>query len=364
MLSIILGTRPEIIKLYPLISLLKKEKINFNIIHTGQHYSNNLNNIFLKQLRIPKNKIINLKVGSTHHARQISLMAIGIEKYLKNNKKVKAVIVYGDTNSALAGSLASINIKNIYLIHLEAGLRSFDKNMPEEISRRLIDHCSDLLLCPTKTSKDYLLKEGIKKDKIHIVGNTIVDALKSKIVQSSIKKNFNKLKKNYLLLTIHREENTFDPNKLKIIISSIQKICKNQKLHAIFPIHPKTKKLLSRLKYDQKLIRVIQPLNYLSFINLLKNCKIVVSDSGGIQEEACILKIPLITVRNSTERPETIKIGCNILTSVSSNNIYKNAKIILKKKIYWKNPYGKGDASKKSLKIIQKMIHKNEKKYY
>jgi UDP-N-acetylglucosamine 2-epimerase (non-hydrolysing) len=159
MLGIVLGTRPEIIKLYPLIKVLINKKYNFNIIHTGQHYSDSLNSIFLEQFKIPKSKIIYLKVVSHSHGEQTALMIIKIEKLLKENNKIKALLVYGDTNSALAASLAACKFRNIRIIHLEAGLRSFDKYMPEEINRRLIDHSSDLLLCPTKISKNYLINE-------------------------------------------------------------------------------------------------------------------------------------------------------------------------------------------------------------
>ena len=183
MIVITFGTRPEIIKLYPLIEIFKKKKINFSLVHTGQHYTNELNDIFLDQLKIPKKKIYNLKIGSFDHGKQTSLMITEIENYLnKNKKKIKGIIVYGDTNSALAGALAASKFKNIKVIHLEAGLRSFDKNMPEEINRRIIDHVSDLFLCPTITSKNYLIKEGIYKN-VFVTGNTIVDAIKSNIVQ-------------------------------------------------------------------------------------------------------------------------------------------------------------------------------------
>ena len=156
MLIIVLGTRPEIIKLFPIIEVFLKRKVPFKIIHTGQHYSSKLSDMFIKQLKLPTNKIVNLKVGSANHGSQTALMIIRIEKNLKKNKNIKGVIVYGDTNSALAGALVTSKMSNIKLIHLEAGLRSFDKNMPEELNRRIIDHSSDLLLCPTLISKKYL----------------------------------------------------------------------------------------------------------------------------------------------------------------------------------------------------------------
>ena len=197
MIIIILGTRPEIIKLFPIIEIFSKKKMPFKIIHTGQHYSSRLSDTFIKQLKFPINKIINLKVGSGNHGDQTALMISRIEKYLRKNKNIKGVIVYGDTNSALAGSLAASKISNIKLIHLEAGLRSFDKAMPEE------------------------------SKKIFVTGNTISDAIKSKLTQ-----NFLNLKKiyseNYIVLTIHREENTRNTNNLKKILFAMSKIAKKK----------------------------------------------------------------------------------------------------------------------------------------
>jgi len=365
MLSIVLGTRPEIIKLYPLINILKKKKYAFNIIHTGQHYSNNLNNIFLTQFKIPKEKIIYLKVGSLPHGEQTGVMTTKIENYLNKNKNIKAVLVYGDTNSALAASLASCKFYNIKLIHLEAGLRSFDKYMPEEMNRRLIDHVSDLLLCPTKISKNYLIKEGINSNKIFITGNTIVDSIKCIFSNSKIKTSKYKKKNQYIILTIHREENTLDINQLKMILNSLGKIANEFNYQVIFPCHPKTKKLVELINIkDIYNIKIINPLDYISFLKLMKNAMIIVSDSGGIQEEACILKVPLITIRKSTERPETLIMKCNIL-SVPKHNVLRNNLIkMLRQKIKWINPYGKGNASLISFNIIKKFLSKNEPKIY
>ena len=362
MISILFGTRPEIIKLYPIIEIFKKKKIDFSIIHTGQHYNEKLSNQFIDQFKFPKNKLINLKVGSNSHGKQTSLMIERIEKYLKENKKIKCLIVYGDTNTALAGSIVASKMENIKLVHLEAGLRSFDKNMPEEINRRLIDHCSDLLLCPTDISKKYLINEGIDKNKIFVTGNTILDAIKSKLVKSKLN---NEIKENnHLLLTIHREENTKNFVNLKIILAECLKIAKKNNLKIFFPIHPKTKKILKNIKYNKKTLILKDPLNYIEFLRLMKSSKIIISDSGGVQEEACILKVPLVTVRNSTERPETLSIGCNILSKITNKKIYRDANILLKRKINWKNPYGNGTAAIKSYKEIIKLIKKNEPKNY
>ena len=363
MIVIILGTRPEIIKLFPLIELFSKKKISFKILHTGQHYTSKLSDTFIKQLKLPINKIINLEVGSGNHGNQTALMITKIEEYLTKNKKTKGVIVYGDTNSALAGSIASSKIPDIKLIHLEAGLRSFDKDMPEELNRRLIDHSSDLLLCPTSISKKYLLKEGIPSKKIFVTGNTISDAIKSKLTKKFLISK-KKYLDNYIVLTIHREENTRNVNNLKNILQSICKISVKKKFKVIFPTHPKTKKLLKKIKYNKNIINSVDPMDYFSFLNLLKNAKLIVSDSGGIQEESCILKVPLVTIRNSTERPETIAIGCNILSKINDKMIYKDAIRILNRNIKWKNPYGNGNASLKSYKIIKNFLKKNNAKFY
>lgn len=365
MITIIFGTRPEIIKLFPFIKLLQSKNLKFNLVHTGQHYSDDLSKVFINQLKIPKKKIFNLNVGSYSHAKQTSLMTIKIENYLIKKKNVKEVIVYGDTNSALSGALATTKFQNIKLIHFEAGLRSFDKGMPEEINRRIIDHCSDLLICPTKLSKQFLINEGINKKKIFVTGNTIVDTIKSGLVKQNIKFLSNELKnKKYGLLTIHREENTLNGNNLKKILSSVTSIAIKKRFDFIFPIHPKTRKILNKIKIRTNRIKFTSPMNYFDFLAYLKNAKLIISDSGGVQEEACILKTPLITVRNSTERQETLKIGCNILCKINNDNLTKKANLILKRKIRWQNPYGSGNASPKILNILKKFSKKNETKFF
>lgn len=360
MIGIVVGTRPELIKIYPVINILKKKKVKYKIIHTGQHYSGNLSNIFLKDFKI-LNPDYNLMVGSKPHGEQTALMMIGLEKLIIQNS-FKAILVYGDTNSALAATMVASKFNNLLLVHLEAGLRSFDKNMPEELNRRLIDHSSDLLLCPTNISKKYLLNEGISQKKIFVVGNTICDVIKSSLVHKHLR--LKKISGNYVVLTIHREENTLDEKNLKFILNSVSKISKKLGYTTIFPTHPKTKKILEKIEYDKNLIKSVEPMNYFSFLNMIKYAKLILSDSGGVQEEACILKTPLITIRNSTERPETLNIGCNILSRVKNKKLYVDAIKMINRKISWRNPYGNGKASEKSYYIIKKFLNKNEKKFY
>ena len=363
MIGIIVGTRPELIKIYPVVSFFKKKKFKFKIIHTGQHYSGNLNDIFLRDFKILKPDY-NLKIGSKPHSEQISNMMIKIERIIEKGL-FKSVLVYGDTNSAFAGAMVASKFNNIKVIHLEAGLRSFDKKMPEELNRRLIDHSSDLLLCPTINSKKNLLDENISPKKIFVVGNTIYDAIKSPLVQKHLVLFKNNIKRsNYIVLTIHREENTLNHKNLKIILKSLIKISKKFNYKIFFPTHPKTKKILNKIKYNKKIIKSIRPMNYFDFLCLMRNSKLIFSDSGGVQEEACILKIPLITIRNSTERPETIKIGCNILSKINDKKLYNDTLKLLKRKINWRNPYGDGKAAEKSYYIIKKFMKKNDSKYY
>lgn len=356
MLGIILGTRPELIKLFPLIKKLKQTKLNFKIIHTGQHYSKNLNEIILNSFKGIKIDY-SLKSGSHPHASQVSIMMQSIEKILKKENFNK-IIVYGDTNSALAGALACSKIKKIKLIHIEAGLRSFENKMPEEINRIIIDHISDYLFAPTLLAKKFLLKENINKNKIFHTGNLICDSIN--LVKPIIKKlctyeKFNTKKNNYILCTFHREENLKDNNRLKKIVTIMEKLSQFFQLRVILPCHPHTKKILKKnqIKTSKRII-LIDPLDYFNFTCLLYNSKLIVSDSGGIQEECCILKKKMITIRTSTERQETLKVGGNILIDVGSFDLQK-VKNLMKKKVIWKNPYGNFDISLNMVARLKKI---------
>ncbi len=358
MIAIVIGTRPELIKIFPLVNYLKKKKGNFKIIHTGQHYSKNLNNIFLSDF-INLKPDYNLKVGSKPQSEQTALMMIGIEKILKK-KLFESLIVYGDTNTALAGALVASKFKNISLIHLEAGLRSFEIKMPEETNRKAIDHISDILITTTKLAKKFLIKEGINSKNIFYSGNTIVDAIKyssDKLKNNSnLLNNLNLITKKYFLLTLHRQENVENKKKFLKIINSLNKVISKFDMDIIFPAHPRTKKFINSLKIKlNKRIKIIEPLNYINFLTLIKNSKLIITDSGGIQEESCVMKVPSITLRTSTERQETILIGTNILSEYDSKNLLKNINKILNRKIYWRSPYGNGKASIKIYKILKKL---------
>lgn len=349
-IAVILGTRPEIIKMSPIITELERiQQIEYFILHTGQHYSYNMDAVFFQQLKLPQPKY-NLEIGSGTHAEQTGKMLIGIEKILLK-EKVDIALVQGDTNTTLAGSLAAAKI-HVKVGHIEAGLRSRDKRMPEEINRILTDHISDYLFAPTEKAKQNLLNEGIEEEKIYVTGNTIVDAVYQHI-QLTQKLKVPWEEKDYILLTLHRQENVDNPLVLKNILRGIELVYQKTHIPILFPIHPRTSKRLAQ--YNIQLpsgIKTLQPLDYLTFLKLLSKAKLVLTDSGGIQEEACILKIPCVTLRENTERPETIEVGANVLAGSNPQKILQKTLEMLNKPRNWKNPFGDGNAAKRIIKIL------------
>jgi UDP-GlcNAc3NAcA epimerase len=307
----VVGARPQFIKLAPLSKILRENGINEIIVHTGQHYDENMNDLFFKELEIPEPDY-NLGIGSGNHGEQTGRMLIEIEKIiLKENPDL--VIVYGDTNSTLAGALAASKL-HIKLAHVEAGLRSFNKRMPEEINRVLTDHISDILFCPTQTAVENLKNEGITKG-VYLVGDVMFDALLhfSKIsdIKSNILERLNIKPKEYYLATIHRAENTDNYERLKNILTAFSKMDEI----VVFPIHPRTKKMINYYGLDDLIgkgkIKVIDPVGYLDMLKLEKNAKAILTDSGGVQKEAFWLKVPCITLRDETEWVETVNLGWN-----------------------------------------------------
>jgi UDP-N-acetylglucosamine 2-epimerase (non-hydrolysing) len=353
-ICIILGTRPEIIKMSPIISLCEKQGLDYYVIHTGQHYSYNMDEIFFEQLRLPNPKY-QLGIGSGSHGLQTGRMLEKIEKILVSDP-CDVVFVQGDTNTVLAGSLAASKL-HIKLGHVEAGLRSFDPTMPEEINRRVSDHISDYLFAPTEVSRGYLLKEGISDELVYVVGNTVVDAL-NRNIEFSNEIGVNQLNelslhhKGYFLVTAHRAENVDNLERFNKILQSLDLLVDMYGLDVIFPIHPRSRKMMESYDLSSKKIRFIDPLGYFEFIQLLNNAKLVLTDSGGIQEESCVLGVPCVTLRDNTERPETIKVGSNVLAGVEPEKILSCVSDMFEKKDKWVNPYGDGNTSQKILEII------------
>jgi len=346
-IAIVLGTRPEIIKLSSIIRECEEQKLDYYILHTNQHYSSEMDSVFFEDLKLPKPKY-NLHVGSGTQAEQIGKMFNGIEKvFLENRPDV--VIVQGDTNSVFAGAFIASRF-GIRVVHVEAGLRSYDRKMPEEINRILTDHISDFLFSPTNKQKEILLKEGLQDNKIFVVGNTIVDAINwAKENATDILEKNNLKEEEYCLMTLHRAENVDNKERLVTLIHQIASLDREK---IVFPIHPRTKKMLEIYSIAlPENIQVIDPVGFLDMITLEKNSKVILTDSGGIQEEACILQVPCITLRTTTERPESIEVGGNILMT---NNLLDDFNKMCLVRKNWNNPFGCGDSGKKIISEVTK----------
>jgi UDP-N-acetylglucosamine 2-epimerase (non-hydrolysing) len=353
-ISIILGTRPEVIKFSPIIRECKTLGQDFYILHTGQHYTYCMDRVFFEQLDLPGARY-NLDVGSGSHGEQTGKMLTGIEKILQKEPP-DMVLVEGDTNTVLAGALSAVKL-GITVGHVEAGLRSYDREMPEEINRILTDHCSDLLFAPTEKSKRTLLAEGIPGERVSVTGNTIVDAVIQNMSISGRKARMNETleigKGGYFLSTIHRQENVDNRQRFKDIMIGLELVSRKTGLPIIYPIHPRAKKQLNNFKISTHNIKIIEPLDYLSFLQLECKAKLILTDSGGIQEEACILGIPCVTLRYNTERPETLEVGANVLAGTKPEEILEKTEFMLGRKNRWKNPFGDGKAGKTIVQIIK-----------
>jgi UDP-GlcNAc3NAcA epimerase len=344
----ILGARPQFIKAAA-VSAVFKEQFDELLVHTGQHYDANMSDVFFDELQIPKPKY-HLNVGSGSHGLMTGKMLIEIEKVLMIEQP-DFVMVYGDTNSTLAGALAASKM-HIPVIHVEAGLRSFNMRMPEEQNRILTDHISDLLFVPTKSSVAQLEKEGITKG-VHLVGDVMFDGILhfSKIAEekSLILDELGLKKGEYLLCTIHRAENTDSSERLKSIFNALG-ACKEQ---IVLPIHPRTKKFISEFGIELKdNIRLIEPLGYLDMVCLETFTKKIVTDSGGIQKEAFFLHVPCITLRDETEWIETVENGWNVIVGADENQIL-DAILTFSPTNEQLEYFGKGDASKKMADVIR-----------
>lgn len=353
-LSIILGTRPEIIKMSPLIRECEKKNFDYFVLHTGQHYSYEMDKAFFDDLELPK-PAYNLDAGSGSHAEQTGKIMEGIEKVLIEEKP-DVVLVQGDTNTVLAGALAASKL-HIKVGHVEAGLRSYDRSMPEEINRVVADHISDYLFAPTELSRQNLLKEGIDESKIFVTGNTIVDAVLQNLEISNQKVDvLNDLglkSKEYFLLTSHRAENVDNREQLGKLLKGISTIQKEYSLPVVFPIHPRTEKRIKDFGLPLEGIRTIKPAGFLEFLQLEANARLVFTDSGGVQEETCILGTPCVTLRDNTERPETLEAGSNILAGVEPDRIIQSALKMMHEKRSWANPFGDGRAAEKIIGTLR-----------
>ena len=353
----IIGARPEFIKEAPLVKELRK-KHNEIIIHTGQHYDYEMSKIFFAELNIPKPDY-NLGVGSALHGKQTGEMLIKLEKVLLKEKP-QLVVVSGDTNTTIAGALAASKL-NIKLAHIEAGMRSYDKKMPEEINRVVTDHLSDILFCSTSTAVKNLREEGVTNG-VFNVGDIMIDAIKNNIdiveKKSDILKRLNLKNKNYMIATVHRAGNTdIKENMLEIIEAFLE-----SKETIIFPLHPRTEKCLKIYGFDKMLknknIIATKPISYTDMLVLEKNAKKILTDSGGMQKEAYFFKVPCITLRDTTEWVETVNDGWNVLAGASKTKIL-DAVRHFSPRGRQSEDYGNGDASRNIVNIINKISFSN-----
>ncbi len=297
---IILGTRPEIIKMSPVIRACEKQGLDYIILHTGQHYSYNMDRVFFEQLDLPEAKY-NLDVGSGSHGEQTGKILGGVERILMEERP-DVVLVEGDTTTVLAGALAATKLhispyracgvmgqSPIKVGHVEAGLRSYDRQMPEEINRVLADHCSDYLFAPTENARKILIGEGVPDATIFVTGNTIVDAVYQNLELASSRKNalndLNLEPKNYFLVTAHRQENVDVKKRFEGIIRGLERVADEFDLPVVYPIHPRARKMMNHFELKANGIELIEPVDYLSFLQLESRAKLVLTDSGGVQEE-------------------------------------------------------------------------------
>jgi UDP-N-acetylglucosamine 2-epimerase (non-hydrolysing) len=304
----IVGARPNFMKVAPVLNALKERKsVTQALIHTGQHYDLNMSDVFFQQLGIPEPDV-NLAVGSGSHAKQTAEIMTRLETVLLE-RKPDIVLVYGDVNSTVATALVCAKLE-IRLGHVEAGLRSFDRTMPEEINRLVTDQLADLLFTPSEDGDENLRKEGIPAEKIFRVGNVMIDSL-VRLLPAALKTSGDGLPQRYALVTLHRPANVDDSARLKGILESLLEV--NRDLAVIFPAHPRTRKRIADFGLNAGQLRVLDPLPYLDFLALQARATVVITDSGGIQEEATYLHVPCLTVRENTERPITVSLGTNVL---------------------------------------------------
>lgn len=353
-LSFVLGTRPEIIKLSPIIRACQRREVPFSLIHTGQHYSDELDSVFFDQLGLPA-PAYNLGVGSSSHGKQTGTMIAEIESVL-TTERPDVVLVQGDTNSVLAGTVAAAKLSGIEVGHVEAGLRSFDREMPEEINRRLADHAADYLFPPTQTAREQLLAEDLPEAWITVTGNTIVDAVEQNVgiahERSSVRTNLD-LGESFALLTAHRAENVDDRDRFVSLLDGVAEVAREHGFGVVYPIHPRAESRIDEFEIDVPAeIQLVEPQEFLDFLILEDEAAIAFTDSGGVQEETCILQTPCVTLRDTTERPETVEVGSNRVVGVRSSEILAGAREMLATTPDWENPFGDGTAADRILDAI------------
>jgi UDP-N-acetylglucosamine 2-epimerase (non-hydrolysing) len=316
-----------------------------------------MDRVFFEQLRLPDARY-NLDVGSGTHGEQTGKMLAGVEKVLQKEEP-DVVLVLGDTNSVLSGALAATKL-GIKVGHVEAGLRSYDQRMPEETNRVLTDHCSDILFAPTEKSKQNLLREGIPPEKIVVTGNTIVDAVQQNLElsksSSDVLDHLSLKPGGYLLATIHRQENVDDEGRFQDIMVGLELASRKSGLRVIYPVHPHSRRRMIDFGIRPERVDLLEPMDYLSFLQLQRSARLVLTDSGGVQEETCILNVPCVTLRDNTERPETLDVGSNVLAGTSPDSVAEKVDMMIQRKVGWTNPFGDGKAAARIVERVSREL--------
>jgi len=358
----IVGARPNFMKIAPIMEAYKDESsIEPLLVHTGQHYDDTMSDLFFEQLGIPRPDI-NLDVGSATHASQTADIMKAFEPLLVEHKP-DAVLVVGDVNSTIACGLVAVKM-GIKLVHVEAGLRSFDRTMPEEINRLLTDAISDILFCTEESGVKNLVEEGVQPRQIFLVGNVMIDTLlkhQDKAESSDILGRLDLKTQRYAALTLHRPSNVDDPATLDSLLDVLEKI--QNELPVVFPVHPRSRKsladsgLMSRVE-AMPALKLLDPMGYLDFLKLMSDARVVLTDSGGIQEETTILKVPCITLRENTERPSTVEYGTNTVVGRDPDKImaaFRKAIELTPGEIS-SPPFWDGHASRRIVQILKQKL--------
>jgi len=330
LICFVVGARPNFMKMAPVVLEARRRKLHNLFVHTGQHYDAAMSEVFFNELRMPQPDIY-LKVGSGSHADQTARIMMGFEQVCLTHKP-DLVVVAGDVNSTLACAITAAKLE-IPVAHLEAGLRSFDRSMPEEINRLLTDQISDILLTSEPSGAEHLTHEGIPADKIHFVGNCMIDSLRSHVetaVGRRVWERFGLSEGVYGLITLHRPAMVDNLGQLELIREVLQKIAESVPL--LFPVHPRTRKSIESLGHSWEPVVLMDPLGYLDFLSLMSRARMVITDSGGIQEETTALGIPCVTVREQTERPITVTTGTNRIAGTRPEKILAIVQAILSEK--------------------------------
>ncbi len=357
------GARPNFMKIAPLMKEMQKQAgIHPVLVHTGQHYDEKMSKLFFDDLQIPRPDV-DLEVGSASHSVQTANIMIAFEQVLLQERP-DLVLVVGDVNSTIGCALPAVKL-HIPVAHVEAGLRSFDRDMPEEINRVLTDSISEYLFITEPSGKENLLNEGIPEEKIHFVGNVMIDTLlanKAKADLSSVLETLHLKPREYALLTLHRPSNVDVRETFVRILDALEDI--QTHIPIIFPVHPRTRKRIDEFGLTARVesmnnLRLVEPFGYLDFLKLMTETKLMLTDSGGIQEETTILKVPCITLRENTERPITVQQGTNVIVGTNTTRIIEESRNVLDgKELFSKMPdLWDGKAAERIVNILKEKIH-------